>query len=71
MPVVKVNDQPGGAAFWEEVAARPASEFDLSLVSEESRQALQSAATLDDFKKAFLTIQYGREAALTLLGLTE
>ncbi|WP_031484412.1 hypothetical protein [Maridesulfovibrio frigidus] len=71
MPVVKVDDQPGGAALWEEVAARPASEFDLSLVSEDSREALRNATTLEEFKIASLTIQYGREAALTLLGLTE
>jgi len=71
MLVTKVNDQPGGSAFWEEAAARPASEFDLNLVSDESKEALRSAATLEEFKKAWLTIQIGREAALTLLGLTE
>ncbi|MBI9110316.1 hypothetical protein [Maridesulfovibrio ferrireducens] len=71
MVVVKVDDQPGGAAFWEEVSARPAAEFDLNKVSEESRAALRNATTLEEFKKASLTIQYGREAALTLLGLTE
>lgn len=68
MRVVKVDDQPGGSAVWEEVVARPADEFDLNKVSVESATALRNASTVEEFKRVFLTVQWGHEAADKILG---
>ncbi|WP_432736468.1 hypothetical protein [Maridesulfovibrio sp. FT414] len=68
MKVRKVVDLPGGAAITEVVAARPAAEFDLDKVSEESQAALRNAVTVEEFKRAFLVVQWGRDAADKILG---
>ncbi|WP_319780003.1 hypothetical protein [Maridesulfovibrio sp.] len=67
----KVDDQPGGSAIWEEVVVRPPEEFDLNQISEESKAALRNASTVDEFKRAYLTVQWGREAAECILGPAE
>ncbi|WP_319759568.1 hypothetical protein [Maridesulfovibrio sp.] len=67
----KVDDQPGGAAIWEEVVVRPPEEFELNKISDESMAALRGAATVDEFKRAYLTVQWGREAAEYILGPAE
>lgn len=67
----KVSDQPGGSAFWEEVTVRPPEEFDLNEISEESKAALRNATTVEEFKRAYLTVQWGRDAAEYILGPAE
>lgn len=68
MKVRKVHDQPGGAVIEEVVAVRPPEEFNLELISDESREALRNAATVEEFKRVWMTVRLGRDAAEAVLG---